>query len=665
LVFATVLFGLSAFLSGPLRAAFDFPEIDPADLALKEPSVEKDAAAEILLWDISIEDGANPVSTAKGAGKATLFAKRTDLVRMKLFAAEGVGAIEEHLFVHWNSYGGSTRILEKLGLFQGSITVGGGKREGVLLLPAPKGATQRITARVIGPDGVVKDTVEARTGPDFEKSGVRQVRLPPLDPGCILEYHLETERIGAFHRDKRITAPRGIPVRRLTLAIRPLGVAVLKSLAYHVAPLELQKRGPSVYEGKVENMPSRRLEPFSPSGPGSSPGLLLYYDFVEGRENASDIWKIVGQGLWKAQQEEAQGDFDFEKAAAREAATSAPQEERLRGLFSFTLRRFEETGGAPVAGAGNKRVINLFFVALARAAGFDARYGSVADREEDAFNKAHRIPSELSATVAAVRMKDRTAFFDPGSPNVPFGMLRWQLEGQPVLLADANEETWLMAPYAETERSAERRFAEFTLYPDGRLEGEVRVVFTGHRAIERRDLWRKATPEVRSDWIAGEVRRRLPGAEVTGVTITAVDDPEQDLSVKYRIQVPGYASRAGKLLSFKPSFFESGTSPVFPAADRRNPVVFPYGWTSEDRIEIKLPEGFVVEGARNPEPLRIGSLGAYALLAEPSGDGRTLKVSRTYSFSRAFVPQTSYAQIKQAFDLIHETDQAPVTLQER
>lgn len=672
----------SLCLSGPLHARFSFPPVDPTDLALKEPSLEKDAGAEVLLWKVAYEDFRRPFAGSSSTANA-LFARRTDFVRIKIFSRSGAEAVEEHLWTHWNSFGRSSRKAEALAGIRGYLLVNGKKPEGIVLLPAPPGTDQSLAARVIRPDGGVQEVDVKGPTEGLADSGQRQILLPRLEPGCILEYYLEVEELGRIQERKLILSPWNIPVRLLTLRITPLERVPLSTLAYHAKPPELTKAKSNVYEGRVENIPSRRHEPFSPPGLFSSAGVLLYYDYFAGLADEGDLWMRVGKGAWKTQEEAREHTPGAGKTVVGAVGPGTSPEATARSLFSHVRGRSateEVVAGEPREGEGNRREktvrgapsaasrngqLTFDFVAFARAAGLDARLAMIADKEEAAFSKAHRQPTELSVTVAAVRLQDRTLILDPGSLNVPFGMLRWQLEGQPVLLADPKDEVWVTAPSAETTRSSERRVAELVLSANGSVEGEVRITYSGHRAIEKRDSWRDGFSGHREERVAAELRRSHSDAKVSAITFVAMEDPEQDLVLSYRVHVPGYGQRTGKALTFSPSFFESGPSAIFTQKSRRNPIVFPYGWTSSDRISIKLPDGFVVKDTGNREPLQVGPLGAFAMTVEPTTDGKALEVTRSYSFSRAFIPQTSYEQIKRAFDLIHEGDKVAVTLEER
>ena len=56
LVLATLCLLIASFATSALAGDDKWKPIDPSDLALKEPKVEKDADAEALFWEVRVDD---------------------------------------------------------------------------------------------------------------------------------------------------------------------------------------------------------------------------------------------------------------------------------------------------------------------------------------------------------------------------------------------------------------------------------------------------------------------------------------------------------------------------------------------------------------------------------------------------------------------------------
>src|SRR5207253_3004787 len=70
--------------------------------------------------------------------------------------------------------------------------------------------------------------------------------------------------------------------------------------------------------------------------------------------------------------------------------------------------------------------INLFFTALARAAGFDASVVLVAGRDRGFFRQNILDPRQLNAMLVAVRVGSQEFFLDPATLHCPFKLLPWE-----------------------------------------------------------------------------------------------------------------------------------------------------------------------------------------------------------------------------------------------
>ena len=88
-------------------------------------------------------------------------------------------------------------------------------------------------------------------------------------------------------------------------------------------------------------------------------------------------------------------------------------------------------------GRGNARQINWLFVALARAAGFDAYSVFISARSQYFFKPNIMNASQLDGDVVLVKLNGRDKYCDPGSKFAPFGLLPWEETFVPGLRLDS------------------------------------------------------------------------------------------------------------------------------------------------------------------------------------------------------------------------------------
>ena len=76
-------------------------------------------------------------------------------------------------------------------------------------------------------------------------------------------------------------------------------------------------------------------------------------------------------------------------------------------------------------GYGNGTAITWLFLALARAAGFEASGMWVADRQNYFFHPETMDGRKLDSNLVVAKVNGKDMFFDPGTVFVPYGMLPW------------------------------------------------------------------------------------------------------------------------------------------------------------------------------------------------------------------------------------------------
>src|SRR5262249_25590518 len=177
------------------------------------------------------------------------------------------------------------------------------------------------------------------------------------------------------------------------------------------------------------------------------------------------------------------------------------------------------------------------------------------------------------------------------------------------LLADPKDPVFVNTPISPAESSMEKRTAKLRLSEDGTIEGDVRVEYTGHMAVEKKEDYDKESPAEREKRMHAALSKRISNAEVAEVKFENVTDPFKPLVISYKVRVQGYAERTGKRLFLQPGFFKKGVGPLFPTNTRQHDVYFLYPGTEEDGIIIDIPAGYVVDNAEQLGDRDFGDIG--------------------------------------------------------
>jgi hypothetical protein len=645
--FALCTFGQAGAVSDDWRA------IDPADLSSKAPVVEKDADAEALFWDVRVSD------EVEGNDVRTVL---THYIRIKIFTERG--------------------------------------RESQSKVDIPYLSSWRITdiaARTVTPDNRI---ISLKKEDVFERTIVRSTGLkikaksfsmPGVEAGSIIEYRWREVRNDRLANYIRLQFQRDVPVQLVTYHIRPLSIPGfpygMRMQPFHGRNTPFVKEKDGYYSTTMEKVPAFHEDVRMPPEDQVRPWMLVYY--TEDKKLApAEYWKEKGKENYEIFKSRTKTSDEVKQASADAIGDAATPEQKLQRLFEFCRSKIKNinddaSGLTPEEkaklkenkspadtlkrGMGTGQNIDFLFAAMAIAAGFEVRMVNLADRSDTFFNPTFADDYFISTYDIAVRVGDKWSFYDPASTYVPHGMLRWQEEGEDALISDPKAPEWVKTPLSPPEKSLERRIGKFKLLADGTLEGDVRIEYTGHLGLDKKEYNDDDSPAEREKTLRDSVKERLSTAEISEIKIENVTDPIKPFVYAYHVQVPGYAQRTGKRLFLQPAFFQHGLSAMFTPSQRFHPIYFKYPWSEKDEIEIELPAGFALDSPDSPAPFASGNISRYQVRMATTVDGRKLIYTRSFFFGggdNILFPETAYPAIKELFDILHQNDEHTITLKQ-
>ena len=634
-------------LTAPAASADDWRPINPTELTLKTPVVDKDADAEAIFWEVRIDD-----SQIDQIGF-------NHHLRVKVFTERGK-ELQSKVDLQYSS---SSRIKD-------------------------------IAARVIKSDGT---TVELKKDDIFDSTLVKlnglkvktkSFALPGVEPGAIIEYRWREVFPGGSANRLRLHFQRDIPVQNVSYYLKPF--AGMGYQLFRMGDAKFVKDKDNFFRLTMNNVPAFREEPRMPPENEVRSWVFLYYT-DQNKPDVEKYWKDLGKALFEVTKDSMKANDEIKKAISAIVGDAATPEAKLQRIYDFCRveiknisddasglsadeREKLKDNKSPWDTLKNKRGtdgdIDMLFGALAKAAGFDARYATSGNRSDMFFDRTLVNAAFLGASFIAVQVGDKWQFFSPAETYTPFGMLGWPGEGQEVLITDPKAPIWAKSGIALPEKSVEKRSAKLHLLPDGTLEGDVRIEYTGHVGAEKKEYNDDDSPAQREATVIAAVNRRMSTAELTDIKIENVTDPIKPFVYSYHVRVPGYAQKTGKRLFLQPGFFEHGGSPTFTASNRRQSIYFPYTWSQEDNIEIDLPEGFSLDNADAPRPIdpeMTQHITGQSVKMAITKDGRTLIYKRHFFFGgkeSIIFPAESYSALKQLFEAIHKNDNHTITLKQ-
>ena len=165
-------------------------------------------------------------------------------------------------------------------------------------------------------------------------------------------------------------------------------------------------------------------------------------------------------------------------------------------------------------GDGTREQLTWLYLALARAAGFEAYGCWVSSRDEYFFSPEKRQRRKLNANVVLVRLNGKDLYFEPGRAFTPFGLLAWPETSVPGLRLDKDGGQWIQTTPPQASDSRIENVARMSLAASGELEGKLTVTYTGMEAMNRRTELRLADEAERKKSLEDGVKSQIAiGAE--------------------------------------------------------------------------------------------------------------------------------------------------------
>jgi len=569
-----------------------------------------------------------------------------------------------------------------------------GRKYGDVEIPFFKeqGNIVNVHARTIRPDG----TIVPFTGKAFDKSivkarGVKYMAktftLPDVQVGCILEYYYTTDLAEYLVFDSHWILSHELFTKNAKFTLNPyvndyhpfhlrwtwhrlpLGTAQPVEAPNHVITLE------------SSDIPAFQTEDYMPPENEMKSRVDFIYtdDLVE--RDPDKFWKKWG----KRANDQLEGFIGkrkaMEDAVAAIVAPGDSPEVKLHKIYARVQqirntsyeqekteqeqKRSKEKDPTNVETIwkkqyGNGQELTWLFLALARAAGFEASGLWVPDRQNYFFDPQMMDSHRLDSNVVVVKLDGKDVFFDPGAEFTAFGMLPWVETAVRGLKLDKDGGTWVLTPLPSASESMIQRKAELKLTETGDLEGKLTVTYTGLEATQRRVEERLSDDTDRKKFLEEEVREAIPSA----CEVDLANQPDwkstAPLSAEFTLKVPGWVQGAGRRALLPLGLFSAPEKHLFDHAQRVHPIYFQFPFERTDEIGIALPSGWQVSNLPAPKKLDAKAI-VYVMAAK--NDTGSLHLSRSLDVDIMVLPVENYASLRQIFQIVRTGDEQQVMLQ--
>ena len=620
-----------------------WPAPAPEEFSSARPALDPEAGAEILFYEVSMDEGG-------------LDAFWTHTVRARILDERGIKHFAKIEILH--------------------------DRDANI---------RQIEARTSRADGtstaLERSEIFTRDLVKLQNSGLKVTSFAPpgLEPGVIVEYRYRETRSRknffwplAFQRD--------LPVRFARFRLKPgllyaTGVS-LRCLTFNLPTFPLVADPDGFFTFETTDLPAWKNEPMQPPPLTTQRSVIVYYT----ASNASSpalYWKKASAELHRRMEASARvtrktkdyaasliapGDSIADKVAklhdhcrsqlsnvSRDTTKLSPEQRKKLGAGRTVDDVIKDT-----LGTADDIVIAL--VALARAAGLDARLAQANDRTVIFYAENLTEPFVFTKLIATVRDGDSWIFCDPSARYLPAGVLEWKHCGTSALVADAKQALIVPVELPPARLSRTHRVGTFVLRDDGTIEGTVREAATGYAELAAKNMLDARSADERKSLLLASLQRQMPEAELTTLTVENADSPTAPLAITYQLRVPRFADRTGARLFFQPAVLRKGIPPLFDAPQRTRGVLFQHLYEELDEYEIAIPAGYSLEAASAPGGLDLGKRGRFAIKLGYLEKTRSIYYTRDFSWGIVGGGVEHYPAMKQVFDLVHAQDNHALTL---
>jgi hypothetical protein len=641
------------------RASVGFQPVSPEELKMTSEPLAPGAPAIILYRQVDRDDVGRT-----GHGGATLIGSQTNADRFE------------------DNY------------FRIKILTEEGRRYANVEIPLPKeiGTIGSITARTIRPDG----TIVNFDGQVFEKTIVKwkgfqylakTFILPDVQVGSILEYYYTVTFTENYVFSSQWVLSNELFTKRAKFSLKPYQNDYVPMSFRWTERLPQGAASPKqgadgIVRLDVTNIEAFQTEDFMPPENDLKASVDFIYSPEPFEMDVNKFWKKVGKKRNDRVESFVGRRGAMEQAVSQIVAANDSPDAKLQKIYarvqqlrntSYEVRKTEqEQKRANIKtdenveeiwkqGFGQTAQLNWLYLALVRAAGFEAYDVLVPDRHNHFFNPQSMDPNALEATVVLVKLNGKDVYLEPGIAFAPFGLLRWEQTGVQGLKLDKDGGTWVTTTLPDSSASRIERKAELKLSDKGDLEGKLTVTFTGLEALRRRVDERNEDITARKKFLENQVKQYVPAASEVQLS----NQPEWNSSAtplvaEFTMKIPGWASAAGRRVLLPVGVFTATEKQLFEHSERVHPVYFEYLSQKLDDVAIELPPSWQITTL---PPRRDQDLHVVGYACGAENNKGVLHLTRKLDISILLLETKYYSPLRSFFQGVRTGDDQQIVLQ--
>ena len=549
------------------------------------------------------------------------------------------------------------------------------------------GKIKDIQGRTIHPDGSVVNF----DGNVFEKTIVkakglkflaRTFTMPDVQPGSIVEYRYTRVLPDDYVYDSKWLLSEELFTKHAKFSLVPYSRLSLRMSTPGGLPqgAKLPWQDHNVVRMEIEDIPAFEIEDYMP--PPDEMKYRVEFQYSSGAHDDVDkYWDGVAKEIYGQVNKFTDKRKAMEQAVAEIVSPADTGEQKLRKIYSRcqslrnlsyerrkteqehsreNLKDSENVEDVWKRGYGDRMEITWLFLALARAAGFDATPVRVSTRDEHIFNRKMMNAGDLNANVVLVKLDGKDLYLSPGVAFAPFGLLPWYESGVSGLVIGKDGGAWVTTSLADAAASGVERKATLKLDDAGSVGGKVIVTFKGLSALWLRIDEMEEDDVKRKQLLEEEVKGFIPApADVKLINSPDWSRSSDNLVAEFKVEIPSWTAAAGHRTLFPVGLFSGTEKKVFEHPFRVHPVYYHYPYQDQDDVTVELSQAWQVGGLPKAQDIE-GKVCAYH--ADIQSTDKTLHVARQLTINGILFDTKYYPWLRNFYEQVRVGDGQQVVL---
>ncbi|MFD0750250.1 transglutaminase domain-containing protein [Mucilaginibacter calamicampi] len=296
---------------------------------------------------------------------------------------------------------------------------------------------------------------------------------------------------------------------------------------------------------------------------------------------------------------------------------------------------------------GTSGDVNLALVAALASAGINVEAVLISTRSHGVVNKLFPVITEFNYVLAKANIGGKSYLLDATDPLLSFGMLPMRcLNDQGRVMSLDKPSYWIDINTPNIQNTT--RIFDLTLSGDGKLVGKITNYSRGYSGYQKRLAIKKFNTV---DEFVENMDEKLSKTKVKKFEITGLDSLDGAVAEVYEVEMDGYEGLNHEKLSFNPFVFSQITTNPFKLNERSYPV--DWGMASEERVilNMKLPEGYVIENKPQNTSAALPNQGG-VFIVDYHELGNSFSLSHVIQFRKSIYAPEEYPYLKELYNKI-------------